>query len=426
MSAHTVELKASDFIQPPFKRCPECGEDSYGIWAIAPDHYLRKCNGCLHPAGAGEAFPLPPLHKEVIYIDQLLVSEMMKASNANTKAHKRGKTDKYWQLLYGQLSRLCRAQLVVCPKSAFHRDESLVSPFHKELRETYESLAQGLAYYDRDSIKVLQIVQNAKSWLNRDSVTVGPLDPQSVMHGEINAWPPAFHVSSNLDFGEDVKVAIREGRERSSASLHDEVFPRWQSQRDKPFETIVLQEIEGYRRVILENCLNHYRGELAVALGRVTPSVELLIPPFGVQVFNALLEAFLQEGVPANHVRQRFEDYLSSTTFGETPFVKLNAMTWATLARSFAKGGQKKGPGRGIGNDVEMVSLYLPYCDAMFVDNKIREYLRQQPLCETVKSFNTLIFSPNCREGFVSYLQNIESNASESHMQSVREVFDLA
>ena len=179
MSTDTVELKPKDFIQPPFKRCPRSGEDSYGIWAVAPDHYLRKCKQCLHPTGGGEPFPLPRLQKKVIYLDQLLISEMMKAANANTKAHKSGKTDEFWQLLYSQISRLCRTQLIVCPKSEFHRDESLVSPFPRELRATYESLAQGLSYYDRDSIKVLQLVQNAKSWLDGDCVAIRPLDPQS-------------------------------------------------------------------------------------------------------------------------------------------------------------------------------------------------------------------------------------------------------
>jgi hypothetical protein len=423
MSTHAVELKPSDFIRPPFKRCPQCGEDSYGIWAIAPEHYLRKCKRCLHPAGSAETFALPPLHKKVIYLDQLLVSEMMKAANANTKAHKSGKTDQFWQSLYGQLARLCRAQLVVCPKSEFHRDESLVSPFPQELRETYESLAQGLAYYDRDSIKVLQAAQNAKSWLAEERVETLPLDPQSIIDRELNAWPPLWHVSCNVNFGEDVKAAIRQGRDRASAGLHEKVFPRWQRQRESAFETILAEEIEGCRVAILETALNHYRAKLDVERGVADPSPESLMPPLGVEIINAVRKMFLQAGVPFNHVLQKFEDYLFSATFGETPFVKLNGMIWATIHRALSKGGQKKSPGRGIGNDVEMISLYLPYCDVMFVDNKIREYLRQQPVCETVKSFNTLMFSPNCREGFVSYLDEIESNASEGHMQSVREVF---
>src|SRR5262245_6670065 len=67
----------------------------------------------------------PPHLKKVIYLDQFAISEMVKAVDTRSNAHKR--VDPIWRQVLKALERVCKLQLVVCPWSSIHRDESLVS-----------------------------------------------------------------------------------------------------------------------------------------------------------------------------------------------------------------------------------------------------------------------------------------------------------
>ncbi len=37
-----------DFIMPPYKTCPECGQDMFGVLTIEGTQYSRRCQNCLH------------------------------------------------------------------------------------------------------------------------------------------------------------------------------------------------------------------------------------------------------------------------------------------------------------------------------------------------------------------------------------------
>ena len=63
------------FIQPPYLACTNCGtENAFGVLIIGWG-YTRRCRECWHT----DRFDLPEIRKTVIYLDQLAISEMMKA-----------------------------------------------------------------------------------------------------------------------------------------------------------------------------------------------------------------------------------------------------------------------------------------------------------------------------------------------------------
>jgi hypothetical protein len=105
-----------DLITAPFIDCPECGSPSFGILGVGPDVLLRRCRECSHL----QEFDLPKVHKEVIYLDQFVISNLM-------MVHSQAKpVQPFYYTLYSKLLHLSRLQAVVCPHSEAHLLESMV------------------------------------------------------------------------------------------------------------------------------------------------------------------------------------------------------------------------------------------------------------------------------------------------------------
>ena len=86
-------------------------------------------------------FPLPGLSRKVVYIDQFAISNMMKTLNRAHGHHARDADDPFWRRLFERLDRLVQLQLVICPFSEVHTNESVVSPDGAALRAMYERLS---------------------------------------------------------------------------------------------------------------------------------------------------------------------------------------------------------------------------------------------------------------------------------------------
>jgi len=194
-----ITISPRDFIQGPYIKCPKCGKDAFGVLMICNHHYCRRCRDCFYPRGYEKAatYPLPPLNKKVIYIDQFAISNMMMSLNPATKAHQKRKVDKFWEVLFQKLDSLCKLQLIICPDSDFHRHESLLAPFYESLKRMYELLSHGVSFFDHETIQRFQIIGQLNLWLGAKALD---LDVHRVIHGKINAWQERF-IFSMGDFG---------------------------------------------------------------------------------------------------------------------------------------------------------------------------------------------------------------------------------
>ena len=76
------------FINPLYIECPNCKNNTFGILSIQEDRYFRRCKNCLYPRADEKSIctPLPNLKKKIIYIDQMAISNMMKALNPSRAA----------------------------------------------------------------------------------------------------------------------------------------------------------------------------------------------------------------------------------------------------------------------------------------------------------------------------------------------------
>jgi hypothetical protein len=82
---------------------------------------------------------------------------MMLALNPETRAHQAGRVNQEWLELFRWLDRLVKGQLIACPESLFHQDESLVSRFRAPLKRMYEYLSGDTSFQDASYIDQSQL-----------------------------------------------------------------------------------------------------------------------------------------------------------------------------------------------------------------------------------------------------------------------------
>ncbi len=366
------------------------------------------------------SYPLPELNKKIIYIDQFAISNMMKAINPKTKAYKKGTLDGFWVRLLERLHSLCKLQLAICPDSAFHREESLLSPYVKPLKRMYKSLSYGVSFDDHTRIERFQICEHAKNWISGKQKENLNLDVHSVVHGEINAWQERWILSVDSIIGEDGIENLRKDREKLFEAL-SKVFERWKDEEDKTFNDWFEEESMALGRGILQVHWIHLSRLAEISAGFAEMTANNLSPPVSTILIHSVRAVFKEAGIQDSDIFSKTSEYLNSSSLKDVPFNKIGALLVAALARK-AGAGKKKLPNLGINNDIEMISTLLPYCDAMFIDNECHSYLREHPLCEEI-DYGTKIFSQNTRGEFFDYLDEIESAAPREHLEKVIEVY---
>jgi hypothetical protein len=406
------------FISPPYIICPKCGKEMFGILTIGPRHYSRRCKECLYPSRGDppENFDLPELQKKVIYIDQCAISEMMKALNPKTKAHQKGAVDDFWIGLFERLDSLCKLQLVICPDSLYHMNESLVSPYYEPLKRMYEQLSNGVSFYDKETIGRFQFHDHAKNWISGTPEKKIELDVGRIVYGNINAWQDTLIISVKQDYGIDWIEQLRKDREKVSEWLV-EIFKRWQSEKDKTFDDRFNEECMGYGITVLRSYIEYAQ----IVTGQAKLTTNYSFPTNSIILIHLIRDIFRESGIAECDILPKIFEYFTSPCIKEVPFLKISSMLFAALARK-AAAGRKKPPNRGMSNDIAIISSLLPYCDAMFIDNECHSYLQEQPLCKAI-NYETAIFSQNNKEEFMTFLNNLESIASAEHLDKVKDVY---
>lgn len=413
-----------DMVTGPYIICPKCGKESYGILSIYDSSYIRRCKNCLYPKGnePHESFVLPRINKRVIYLDQFAISNMMKVLNPKTKANKKG-IDEYWLRLFERLDSLCKLQLIVCPDSEYHDNESQVTAFYSELKRMYELLSHGKTFYDKETIKNFQLHEHFTNWLVGKNSVALDLDIDEIVHGSINSWTSRLIISVNREINMEA-IELLEHRNQSYSAIEG-VFRVWSESKNTDFNYWYKNEVESFGKGTLNMYFKHQ-----LKLYEVWNNPELedfedyeaLLPSSSVRHVNMMLKVLGEHGVEDDILKlSKIVEYFKTANFDNLPFLHLSASLFASIARK-AAAGRKKPPNRGTVNDIEMISTFLPCCDAMFIDNECASYLNEKPLVDNI-GFPTKIFSQAKREEFMQFLDEIEQSTSQEHIALVTKVY---
>jgi hypothetical protein len=430
----TIKIDPRDFIGGPYQDCPKCGQHEFGVLSIHDDCCTRRCRSrsCWHTV----TFSLPKLKKKIIYLDQLVFSNIMKMLSAGTQGHERAEGEPLWRELFESLDVLCRMQLVICPNSTEHHHESLISPFYEELKHTYEHFSTGISFSASTSIQEMQIVEAFEGW-SKDKKPEFDFDSHSIAHPNLHGWQDRIFITTSGTLA-GYKDAIRQSRRSIHSGLRD-LFKRWQTEK-KSFVEVFEIEKSAYAESIL---LGIKRDRQQIE------QMQSLLGQFGslprfVSQYSATMNTPLMLGLQhmaimyviekdrrelTEHEREDVEvearekviAFIESAAMNETPSNVIAASMYAALARKAASG-QKKLPDEGMATDIKVVSTLLPYCDAMFIDNVCRSLLNEIPQTHKLPC-KCQVFSSKTSHEFLQYLREIRSSATPEHLELLEEVY---
>jgi hypothetical protein len=126
-------------------------------------------------------------------------------------------------------------------------------------------------------------------------------------------------------------------------------------------------------------------------------------------------------GVPPVQWSEQMNAFLRSEAPKKTHFARIAAGMLGALAWRAGRN-QLAPPTRGLRADLRAISTYLPYADAMFVDNECARLLKEAPLCDELP-YTTRIFSIDSRNELLDWLTEIEDMAPPGHSDLVEQVY---
>ncbi|PYV23476.1 MAG: hypothetical protein DMG27_15595 [Acidobacteria bacterium] len=417
-------LDPRDLISPPWRTCPACGKDKFGVSIISGSRLMRRCRDCWHQRD----YRLPELRKKIIYLDQFVISNLMKLENPVTQRHATVAADPFWRDLHDLLFQLRHLQMICCPDSGSHEEESRTWRFNAELKKTYEALSGGITFQAFDSIKSQQIGELACAWSERREAEYN-FDPRRVLSNNLNEWNERFYITCG-----DNPFIVPAQLKLYRAELHAHIarlFRDVWAKEKRSFRYWYDLERFGYQGH-LGNAVVRNRKERLEAMLAYRPGAEISVkdlektlPSFAETLLASMrhIMRFPRDGGE----RSRDEISRLETEFGkanriaEAPFVRLQSLMFAAMAMRAAHG-QKEPPDEGTTTDVETVAHLLPYCDAMFMDSRCRSLLLDVP--KDLRPPETArVFSLNIKAQYLDYLRSIRDGITPEHVAAIREVY---
>ncbi|MGA8072478.1 MAG: hypothetical protein WB995_03325 [Candidatus Acidiferrales bacterium] len=343
----------------------------------------------------------------------------MKVLSPEVKGHERTASEPLWKQLFEILEIVRHLQLVACPDSREHQHESLTSPFYESLKHTHEHFSGGVSFHDAETIRLRQVGRLARCWLKKEPVAF-EFDAERITSGKLHEWSGRIFVTVD-----GLLPGMIEGLRAERSRTHEgiqEVFALWQKEK-KSFREVYETEKAAYGRNLITLYIRDFqkRKQMAALAARgKMPSPDEILPSQTENLVMSLQNLFDQE-VGEGQSTEMLRQFIVSGAINETPFNIISAAMFASLALK-AAAGQKEIPNQGTVTDVNIASTLLPYCDAMFMDNKCRALLGDIPR-EHVLPYPCRVFSPNTGEDFIRYLSEIRDSASPEHLAQIEEVY---
>ncbi|MDE2784278.1 MAG: hypothetical protein OXK77_15090 [Gemmatimonadota bacterium] len=401
-------------ITGPFHPCPSCGLPQLGTLFISDNVHTRRCRGCFHI----ERERLPPLQKKMIYLDQMVLSGIAKELDPVWQEKTR-RRDGFWVEAFDRIDRLIKLQLIVCPDSPIHEKESSSDDrYEAVLRRLYEHLASGVALRFPHEVLMAQLAEAFEAWFAGRDPDWTRVTREGVVHGGLDRWNDRTRVSVNMGHWPGQIENRRRSRDRAHEILGRH-WKRWRSESQVSFEDRFQAERRGLAVEVLQSYAAYVERWHQVATGAVEiGDPQQLVPGSLVQLVTWVLSRLEEHNVPQEARIREVKRFLYSEPALSAPQNHLTAVLYSGLARRAAHG-QKRVPSRGTPNDIDFISAYLPYCDAMFIDKEFDLLLSERPVAPKVEDYPTKIFSTRTRRDFLSYLDALEAEADPDHVDLV-------
>ena len=383
--------------------CPSCGKSEFGTLHISERQITRRCRNCLHTAS--EALPAPR-ERRIIYLDQFALSNMAKTLDPVWRAERRKQTE-VWTRLFDALDRALKLHLVVSPESRIQELESVVHPHYELLQRLYEHLASETRFQFPTQIHGIQLRFALRAKLAGETPDFSLIRRADVISGKVAAWMERMSIKAHFGAGFLDPEALRRARDLSGKAMQT-IFERWRL--DKPsFEQAYAQERAGLAEATIQLLRQHLELQRNVALGLAPPSDALWNYRLEVGVVMSLIAIGRQAGLSEADAFKLATEFIYSEEALSAPMNEISALMMAGVAAR-ATMGQKRVPSPGMWNDITAISAFVPYCDAMVVDNECAELLNDGRI-QTRLPYPARVYSTRSLDDFIKYLEALELEA---------------
>lgn len=391
------------FETPPFISCPLCGAaSSFGILSIGGNRMSQRCQRCK----LTEHTPLPALDKKVIYLDQFVISNVYKIRAGETL--KQPHVHAFWVEFDGRITHAQISQVAIFLASNIHHDETVVSRFSSELCIAHDMFGGDASFKNSETLLLNQEIAFAKAFIQGHPAPTFEFNIDDALEGHRNDWLPHIHITANSDYS-SFADGLRESRDRLHAAMRP-LFEWWQIEKPT-FEAVLKKELAGYGSGRIQVAIQTWTNYAAAIAQEDVDKMLNVFMSSSMRQSTVMIEAFKRFDVPIEECFPKLLQFWQWPELWKLPYHWISAHLFAATAARLA-GGQKKLPAQGFSNDIQAISTYAPYVDAIFVDIDCENLLNDGRLKRAL-AYKARIFSKNTSKEFFDYLENLENSLSD-------------
>ncbi len=391
--------------------CPDCGESSFGCMRIGQarggqDYLVLACEKCWTTYRCD----LPKLKKKILYLDQLAISNMMRAQETGKNLR--------WSELFDRLKSMVQLQCIICPTSWEHRQESEFSKDrYDRLMDTCRKLAMGNRLRGSWEIQNTQIFEALEAFMKDEDAT-WYFESSDAFEEDPNAWHDFFAIGVHFD--RDHRQV--DARRQNKMDVHDIMVSLYSDPTylQNSFEEHVQRETEGFARGLIGTYDKERQELLEMMCGQRPPDLLATLSSPGAQVVQGILMTIQQE-LPTSDPNSKAREFFSSPQFATVPAVRINAIMRAAMAIKSLDSDRRPKPGDQY--DVKVISSYMPYCDAMLIDGEMRS-LATDGKSQLDKLYGTNLFSGKTLHELGEWLDDVEESFPVQQRQAVFDVYE--
>lgn len=378
--------------------CPKCSATgAYGNIFVRAGFVLRGCNHCKHT----HKVALPPLRKRILYLDQFFLSHAFRKREARFVAASE------------RIQELAHRQLLVCPWSPTHELETHLWR-HDQQADLWKFIKQTARGH---SIRPPEAIKHAQTLRAYRAHSIGA-DPQTELQSadafsrDLHTWDDYVWIGVGR-FVDDAEE-IRKSKANMAAGLVS-LFDEW-ARSDQTFQQDLIDEARGYGRAFLELYLKN------LAALRPGGTLDYFSAPPELAIVETLA-LNLGEEMPWNSKLKALAAFFASPHFLHTPYVYGSCAILATL-RKHVRLGQFKNREKavaalgGLSFDVEVVSVYAPYCDAVFLDRTMRRWVVDKD-GNLPERYGFRAFSADTWDELDAFLDAVAASETDTHRSAL-------
>lgn len=431
LKRRVMKITRRDFISGPYKKCPNpscLADGTFGVFINieGSSSYTRECIEC----GYTKDYLLLKIKKKVLYLDQFVISNLIKLLDKSHPSHQRIKSNSFWETLFIKLEAASKSQAIVCPDSLYHRDESLTGSNidFRLMKRLYEHFSSGKTLYPSIIIEKNQIAQHFEAWLEKRKAEFS-FEPQEIaFERDLHTWSVGLRIS----VGGNPYPGQVENLQKTNIMTREQlkaVWERWQSEKEVGFVERVKEETGGLGKGLI-SAVRQFAERRSRAMTRIATGenykmdLDDFLPPMSNDILELLMRTARSKGLSEQQVAETIVQYFNNIeALLEIPYVRISSVMFAGLAHRAANG--QKRPPRSTA-DVQFIASYLPYCDALFVDKEsaslLKEFPKNTPEYLRLQEFPAKIFSLNNKKEFLDYLDELVAGIPSDQIEILKDM----